>query len=153
VTDDTLWPESRPENVPVNSTRTVGLILAAVATALWVVIVAAFLATGPDDGVNIGAALLAFIAVPLSIAASVTLIVSRGVAARQGAPEEHPVVRRIAAGLAVVSAACLGLSLVLGPATDSIRFAVVTVALLVVGILAFVVSSAFFALPRNRRHS
>jgi hypothetical protein len=59
----------------VNTTRTVGLVLAAVATGLWAVIVVAVLMTGPDDGVNIGAAMLARLAFPLSIGAPVTPIV------------------------------------------------------------------------------
>jgi hypothetical protein len=134
----------------VNPTRRVGLILAAVATALWAVIVVAFVMTGSDDGVNIGAALLALLALPLSVGASVTLIVSRGDAAGRGRAEEHPLARRIAAGLAVASIALLCGSTVLGQ-LDSIGIAGVAVVLLAAGIAAFVASSALFALPRSRR--
>lgn len=132
----------------MNTTRTVGLVLAAVATALWAVVVVGFLTTGPDDGVNIGAAVLALLALPLSIGASVTLIVSRGDAARRGVAEEHPLLRRVAAGLAVSSIAFLGGSMVFGQ-LDSLAAAAVV--LLTAGIAAFVASSACFALPRNRR--
>jgi hypothetical protein len=61
----------------VNTTGKVGLVLAAVATALGAAVVVAFLMTGPEDGVNIGAAMLALLALPLSVGSSVTLIVSR----------------------------------------------------------------------------
>ena len=68
----------------MDKTRKVGLILAAVPTALWAVAVVGFVLTGPDDGVNIGAAMLALLALPLSVGASVTLIVSTGSARRSG---------------------------------------------------------------------
>ena len=53
-----------------------GLRLAATASVLWALVVAAFLTTGPDDGVPIGAGLLYILAVPLSVTSSVTLISS-----------------------------------------------------------------------------
>jgi hypothetical protein len=134
----------------VNTTRTVGLVLAAVATGLWAVVVLGFLLTGPEDGVNIGAAMLGLVALPLSVGASVTLIVSRGDAARHGVAEEHPLARRIAAGLGVASIAFLGGSTVLGE-LDSLALAAVAVVLLTAGITAFVASSALFALPRSPR--
>ena len=141
----------RPQNVSVNTTRKVGLILAAVATSLWAVIVVAYLTTAPEEGVNIGAALLGLLAVPLSIAASVTLLASMGSAARRGILETHPLARRIAAVLAVASAACLAGSLVLGPMVDTDRLAVTAGLVLGAGIATFVASSALFALPRHRK--
>jgi hypothetical protein len=132
----------------VNPTRKVGLILAAVATALWAVIVAASFMTGPDDGVNIGAALLALLALPLSVGASVTLLVSLRTTAQQGVSEQHPLARRIAAGLALVSIVCLQVSLALG-GRDSVDGVALAVVLLVAGIATFVLSSALFALPRS----
>jgi hypothetical protein len=134
----------------VDKTRKVGLILAAVATALWAVAVVGFVLTGPDDGVNIGAALLALLALPLSVGASVTLIVSTGSARRSGLTEEHPLARRVAAGLGVASIACLCGSMVVGQ-LDSIGTAVAAMILLTTGIAAFVASSALFALPRSRQ--
>jgi hypothetical protein len=135
----------------VNTTRKVGLILAAVATALWLVIVAMFFSTGPDEGVNIGAALLTFLDLPLSIGASLTLLASMSSAARHGIPESRPLARRIGAVLAVVSAACLVGSLVLGSMVETTGLAVTATVVLVAGIVTFVASSALFALPRARR--
>ena len=83
----------------MNTTRKVGLILATVAAALWAVTVVGFLLTAPEDGVNIGAAMLGLIALPLSVGASVTMMVSRRDAARHGLAEERPLARRIAVGL------------------------------------------------------
>jgi hypothetical protein len=134
----------------VNTTRKLGLVLAAVATALWAVVVVGFLATGPEDGVNIGAALLALLALPLSIGATITLIVSGGDDARRGMTDEHPVARRVAAGLGMASMAFLCSSLVLG----QIAFGgavVIAFVLLPTGLAAFVASSALFALSRSRQ--
>ena len=74
----------------MNTTRTVGLVLAAVATALWAVVVVGFLTTEPEDGVYIGAAILALLALPRSVGSSVTLIVSRGETARRGSASWMP---------------------------------------------------------------
>ena len=65
----------------MSTTRKVGLVLATVATAMWALILLAVVTTDPDEGVNIGAALMALLALPLSIAALVTLLVSRRAAA------------------------------------------------------------------------
>jgi hypothetical protein len=60
----------------VNTTGKVGLVLAAVprrsGRRSW-----RFPDDRPEDGVNIGAAMLALLALPLSVGSSVTLIVSR----------------------------------------------------------------------------
>lgn len=125
--------------------------MAAVATALWVVIVVAFLATAREDGVNIGAALLAFLALPLSIAASVTLVVSWRSDVEARRPDDHRRAGRIGAGLAVAAIVCLAGSLVLGPMVDGVELAVAAAVVLVVGIVTFVASSVLFALPRGRR--
>jgi hypothetical protein len=132
----------------VNTTRSVGLVLAAVATGLWAVAVVAFLMTGPEDGVSIGGALLALLALPLSVGATITLIVS-GRDAR-GLPDQHALRRRLAAGLGIASITCLCSSVVLGQVASS-GAVVVAFVLLPSGIAAFVVSSALFALPRNRQ--
>jgi hypothetical protein len=59
----------------VRSGQKAGVVLTVMANALWVVVVIAFLATPPDEGVNIGAALLGLLlALPLSILAAVLLI-------------------------------------------------------------------------------
>jgi hypothetical protein len=134
----------------VNTTRTVGLALSAVATVLWVVAAVALLTTSPEDGVNIGGALLALLALPLSVGATVTLLVSRGEAARHGMPEPHPSAHRIAAGLGIASIAGLCGSTVLGQ-LGSFALGVAAMVLLATGIAAFVASSALFALPRSRR--
>jgi hypothetical protein len=131
----------------VNTTGKVAPILAAVATVLWVVILVAYFSTGPDEGVNIGAAALALLAVPLSIAASVMRL----------APQPHdvtasqPVNRtggRVAAVLAVASIVCLALPIVAGPMVETEAMAAVARVVLLAGIVSFVASSALFALPR-----
>jgi len=135
----------------VTTTRKVGLVLAAVATVLWAVIVVAVLATAPEDGVNIGAAFLAILTVPLSIMASATLIASWRSDVRGGRPDERPLARRIAAVLAVVSSVCLAGTLVLGPWIESVEQANAAIVVVMTGITSFVASSALFALPRSRR--
>jgi hypothetical protein len=134
----------------VNTTRRVGLVLAAVAMGLWAVVVLGFLLTGPEDGVNIGAAMVGLVALPLSVGASVTLIVSRGDAARHGVAEEHPLARRTAAGLGIASIALLCGSTVLGQ-LDSLGVTAVAVVLLMTGITTFVASFALFALPQSQQ--
>ena len=110
-------------------------------------VIVAFLMTLPDDGVNVGAAMLALLAVPLSVGASVTLIVSMPEAGRT---EEHPPARRIAATLAAASIALLCGSMVFGPLDDIVPV-VVAMVLLTTGIATFVASSALFAAPRSRQ--
>jgi hypothetical protein len=134
----------------VNTTRTVGLVLSAVATVLWVGAAVGLLTTSPEDGVSIGGALLALLALPLSVGATVTLLVSRGEAARRGLPEPHPGARRIAAGLGIASIAGLCGATVLGQ-LGSFALGVTAMVLLAAGIAAFVASSALFALPRTRK--
>lgn len=126
-----------------------GLILAAVATALWAVALAAGLTTAPEDGVNIGAAVLGLLAIPLSIGTSITLLVSWRAEAAAGRAH-HPVGRRIGAGLAAASIASLAGSLVIGPMTETVEQAVVAGVVLLAGITTFVVSSALLVLPRTR---
>jgi len=134
----------------VDSTRGVGLVLAAVAAGLWAVVVVAVLMTGPEDGVNIGAALLALLALPLSVGATITLIVSRRDADRRGVSDSHPRARRIAVVLGIASVACLGGSMVTGQ-LESTGTAAVALVLLTAGIATFVASSVLFALPLPRQ--
>lgn len=98
----------------MESTRKTGLVLAGVAAGLWAFVVFAFVTVAPDDGVPIGAALVAFLAVPLSAAASIVLLVSHRRARRNGAPDRRPV-SGLAAVLTAVSLVLLPLPLVLGP--------------------------------------
>jgi hypothetical protein len=133
----------------VNTTRTVGLVLAAVAAALWLVIVVAVLAVGFDEGVNIGAAFLAMLAVPLWLAASVVLLVSRHLAAREGTLQKTAT-GRVAAVLALVSAVLLPLSMVLGP-MDHVVPVQLLLGSLLGGIAAFIASAVLFLTPDGRR--
>jgi peptidoglycan/LPS O-acetylase OafA/YrhL len=127
----------------MSGTRRAGLIVAGIASALWLVVVVAFFSTGPEDGVNIGAALLATLAFPLSVAGAVILLVSlRG---ERSDGRGVPVPRRIGAVLAVVAMVLLGTVFVMGP-TDSLSRDTMT-ALLISGIGAFLVSFALFLLP------
>jgi hypothetical protein len=134
----------------VNTTRKVGLVLAAAATSLWAVVVVGFLTTRPEDGVNIGAAMLALLALPLSVGATITLIVSGRDDARRGMTDEHPMARRVTAGLGIASIAFLCSSIVLGQMAFGGAL-VIAFVLLPSGIAAFVASSVLFALPASRR--
>jgi ABC-type Na+ efflux pump permease subunit len=131
----------------VSRTRRTGLILAGIASALWVVVVVAFFSTGPEDGVNLGAALLAMVAVPLSLASSVVLLVSLRGERRSGRGVARAVPRpRVAAAvLSVVAMALLCIVFVIGP-TDSLP-ADTMVALLLSGIGAFLTAFALYLLP------
>ncbi len=68
--------QALPQDPRMNGTRKAGLILAGIASAMWLGALAAFLGTGPEDGVSIGGALLALLAVPVSIAAAGILLAS-----------------------------------------------------------------------------
>lgn len=130
----------------MSRTRRAGLIVAGIASALWLVVVVAFYSTGPEDGVNIGAALLAMLAFPLSVAGAVILLLSLRGEGRSGSGSRRmPVPRRVAAVLAVVATALLGTVFVMGP-TDSLPPDTM-VALLISGIGAYLVTFALFLLP------
>ncbi len=137
----------------MDPSRKNGLRLAVTATVLWVLIVAAFLTTGPNDGVPIGAGLLYILAVPLSVMASATLISSL----RTTTPEtaSPPVgrartpIRWAVAALAAVSAILLPVVFLLGPTDLPARDTMITLESL--GIGAFVISSMLFALLPNGR--
>ena len=133
----------------MNSTRRVGLGLAAVATALWIVIVVAVFTTRPEDGVNIGAALLAMVAVPMSLAASVTLLIARSTAAREGTPDRSAT-GRAAAVLALLSLLLLPVPIVLGP-MDHVVPPQLLFGSFFGGITTFVVSSVLFLTTTRRR--
>lgn len=134
----------------MNRTRTAGLVIAAVATLLWLLFLVALLTADPDDGANIGAGLAALLALPLSVVSSVVLLVSL----RRRSPAEHEPPRRsaerVAAALAVVSVAAFGAFLVLDPDAAS----ALPVTTLAVGVATFLGSAATVAgatRPRVRR--
>jgi hypothetical protein len=132
----------------VSRTRRTGLILAGVASALWLVVLVAFFSTTPDDGVDLGGALLAMLAVPLSLASSVVLLVSLRAERRGGAgrpAQALAVPRRVAGVLTVVATALLCIVFVMGP-TDSFSPDAM-VALLISGIGAFLAAFALYLLP------
>jgi hypothetical protein len=63
-----------------------GVAVAAVAIVVWIVFAIAVVSTAPEDGANIGAGLLGMLAIALSIAAAVVLIVgTRSTLARAAA--------------------------------------------------------------------
>jgi hypothetical protein len=126
----------------MNGTRKAGLIVAGVAAAMWLGAVLGFVATGPEDGVNIGAALLALLAVPVSMAASITLLISLR-ADRHGRPRSL----LVAAGLAGLSLVALPAFLLLDPYETSV---VAQLGVLGIGVLAFLASSALFAVASRR---
>jgi membrane protease YdiL (CAAX protease family) len=132
----------------VSRTRRTGLILAGIASALWLVVLVAFFSTAPEDGVNLGGALLAMLAVPLSLASSVVLLVSlraerRGGSGRPAQALAMP--RRVAAVLTVAAMALLCTVFAMGP-TDSLSPDAL-VALLISGIGAFFAAFALYLLP------
>jgi ABC-type Na+ efflux pump permease subunit len=130
----------------VSRARRAGLIVAAIASALWLVVLVAFFSTGPEDGVNLGGTLLAMLAVPLSLTSSVLLLVSLRGERRGGSGWwSLAMPRRVAALLTVVAMALLCAVFVLGPA-DSLA-ADTMVALLISGIGAFLTAFALYLLP------
>lgn len=58
----------------MRSGQKVGVVVAVVADALWLVVIIAILATPPDAGANIGAGVLGLLALSLSIVAAIVLI-------------------------------------------------------------------------------
>lgn len=136
--------------VRVTRTRRTGLVVAAVATLLWLVFAVALLTADPDDGANIGAGLAALLALVLSVVASLTLVSSL----RSTRPGRAPAARRLtatergAAVLAVLSTACLVAFLVLDPYAESDVLRMTTLA---VGVGTFLLSTAGFALTARAR--
>ena len=118
-------------------------MVAAVATLLWSLFLVAVLTGDPADGANIGAGLAALLALPLSVGASLTLLLSLRSGRPTAAPVQHRSAERGAAVLAVLSIVCLGAFLVLDPYADSDVARIVTLA---VGAGAFLLSSATVAL-------
>ncbi len=129
----------------VDRTRTIGLLVAAVATLLWLLFLVAVLTGDPADGANIGAGLAALLALPVSVGASITLLLSlrsRRPTAGGTLVAPHRASERAAAVLAVLSVACLVAFLVIDPYDSD----VVLRAMLAVGLGAFLLSSGTFAL-------
>ncbi|SFF82232.1 hypothetical protein [Blastococcus tunisiensis] len=128
----------------MNRTRTVGLALAAVAALLWLLFLVAVLTGDPDDGADIGAGLVALLALPVSAGASITLLVSL----RTGRPGGSRTPDRVAAALAVLSIACLAAFLLLDPYATSDVLRQVSLGL---GVAAFLASSAIIAVASRSR--
>ena len=125
----------------MHRTRRVGLAVAAVATLLWLFFLIAVLTADPADGANIGAGLAALLALPLSVGASITLLISLRSTPGAGGTR-YRAAERVAAALAVVSVACLGAFLLLDPYTDSDALRTASLA---VGVAAFLASAGTFA--------
>lgn len=125
----------------VESSRKLGLCLAVPAAGMWAFVVFAFVTVAPGDGVPIGAAGVAFLAVPLSVASSIVLLVSHRRAGATGAPDRSPAGDR-AAALATASVLLLPLPLLLGPA-DAV-LPELLFGILAAGIGAFVLSTVLF---------
>lgn len=101
----------------------------------------------PADGANIGAGLAALLALPVTLGASIILLFSL----HTGRPEARRPGRtadRVAAVLAVLSVSCLVVFLVLDPDATS---QVPRTASLAVGVAAFLLSAATFAVTSRRR--
>ena len=128
--------------------RRTGLGMAMTATMLWLFFVGLVLFTPRDDGVPIGAGLLVIVAVPLSVAASVIMILSLRTATlrrHQAAGPTKTPTRWIAAALAALSALLLPVLFVLG-STDSLGRDL-SKGLLFLGVGAFVTATVLFAMP------
>ena len=136
--------------VRVTRTRRTGLVVAAVATILWLLFAVGLLTSDPDDGANIGAGLAALLALVLSVGASLTLLSSlrstRPGAAR--AAGRLTATERGAGVLAVLSTACLVAFLVLDPYAESDVPRMTTLA---VGVGTFLLSTAGFAVTARAR--
>jgi hypothetical protein len=126
----------------MSGTRRAGLILAAVATALWLGAALAFGVTGREAGANIGAALMALLAVPVSMGASATLLASV-----RSVPAERPGIVRAAVALAVLSLILLPVFLFLDPYETS---SAAQLATLLGGAFCFLGSSALFLAAGHR---
>jgi peptidoglycan/LPS O-acetylase OafA/YrhL len=130
----------------VSRSRRAGLIVAGTAAALWLVVLVSFFSADPDDGVNLGAALLSMLAFPLSMAGSVLLLLSLR-AERRGdtGGRRLAVPRRVAAVLTVLAMALLAAVFVVTPA--DFLSADLMVALLLSGIGAFLAAFALYLMP------
>ena len=129
----------------VTRRRRTGLVLAAAATLLWVLVAVALLTADPDDGANIGAGLAGLLALALSLVASLLLLASLREARAAGTTvaERLTATERGAGVLAVLSSACLLAFLALDPYADS---DVVRMTTLAVGVGAFLLSTVGFAM-------
>ncbi|MGY2066268.1 hypothetical protein [Blastococcus sp. SYSU DS0619] len=132
----------------MNGTRTVGLVLAAVATIAWALFALALATGDPEDGANIGAGLAGLLGLALSGIALVVLLVSlRAPGDAAGRRRDA----RIGAPLAVVSLLLLGAFWVgSGPASTAASGTALRVAL-AAGIATFVASAVCFVPPRRSR--
>jgi len=131
---------------PVTRSRRGGLIVAGVAAALWLVVLVAFYAPAPEDGVSLGGALLAMLAFPLSIAGCVMLLVSLRGELRPGRGARSLAMPRwVAAVLSVAAMVLLGTVFVTGPTDELPRDTMV--ALLLSGIGAFLAAFALYLMP------
>ena len=132
----------------MDTTRKVGLVLTATAIGVWAVVVATFLSTYPHE-LPFGANLLSFVAVPLSLAAVVVLLLSLSTEARTAPTRASATRSRVGAGLAAVATIVLPAVLAVSR-SDALAPATMT-ALLLAGVALFVVSFVFCApLPPRR---
>jgi len=130
----------------MSRSRRAGLIVAGIASALWVVVLVTFFSATPQDGVSFGGTVLAMLAVPLSLAASVLLLVSLWGERRAGSGARSLAAPRwAAAALTVTAMALLCTVFVLAP-TGSLS-ADTMVAFLLSGIGAFLAAFALYLLP------
>jgi peptidoglycan/LPS O-acetylase OafA/YrhL len=131
---------------PVTRSRRAGLIVAGTAAALWLVVLVSFFSADPDEGVNLGAALLSMLAFPLSMAGAVLLLLSLRAERRETTGVRRLAVPRRAAGvLTVLAMAMLATVFVVVPA-DSLSPDLM-VALLLSGIGAFLAAFALYLMP------
>jgi peptidoglycan/LPS O-acetylase OafA/YrhL len=130
----------------VSRSRTAGLIVAGTAAALWLVVLVTFFSADPDDGVNLGAALLSMLAFPLSMAGAVLLLLSLRTERREGTGGRRLAVpRRVAAVLTVLAVGLLTAVFLVAPA-DALSPDLM-VALLLSGIGAFLAAFALYLMP------
>ncbi|MGY1725106.1 hypothetical protein [Blastococcus sp. SYSU DS0533] len=129
-------------------TRRTGLGLAAVAAALWGFFVVALLTGDPADGANIGAGLAALLALGLSVASLVVLLVSLRSADPAAGPRGRDAL--VGAPLAVVSLALFAVVWVTSAVVADDGAGGAVLAALGAGIVTFLAASACFLPPRRR---
>ncbi|RBY90086.1 hypothetical protein DQ244_11440 [Blastococcus sp. TBT05-19] len=129
--------------------RRTGLALAAAAAVLWLVFVVMVLATPAGQGATIGAGLIGLLAVPLSVASLVLLLVSvrssTAAAGRRGRDA------RIGAPLAVVSLVLFAVSWVLSGSAESLSTETALLAALGGAVLTFLAAAGLFVPSRSSR--
>ncbi|WP_104525124.1 hypothetical protein [Blastococcus atacamensis] len=133
----------------MDSMRRTGLVLAAVASALWILFAALFLGTDPDDGANIGAGLAAILAVLLSVASLTVLLFSLRSPGSDPAPKGRDA--RVGAPVAVVSLVLFVGAWVFSSSADTDATGTVLLAVVAAAVLTFVAAAVLFVPPRRGR--